>query len=54
LNNYEEFSLSTHYDIIHIVGREGGRRLLVGLIFEVQTGMADEDALNLAISFGDY
>lgn len=49
LHNGQEFFLSKHYDISHIVDRVGGGdSFSAGLIYGLITGMADEAALNYA------
>lgn len=51
LYNGSEFYLSKHYDITHIVDRVGGGDSFAsGLIYGLTSGMADEDALNLAVA----
>ncbi len=51
LYNGSEFFLSKHYDITHIVDRVGGGdSFAAGLIYGLTSGMADEDALNLAVA----
>jgi 2-dehydro-3-deoxygluconokinase len=51
LYNGQDFLLSRHYDITHIVDRVGGGdSFAAGLIYGLHTGMADEDALNYAVA----
>jgi 2-dehydro-3-deoxygluconokinase len=49
LHNGSEFFVSAHYEITHIVDRVGGGdSFAAGLIYGMNTGMSDKDALNFA------
>jgi len=51
LNNRNEFVLSRHYDITHIVDRVGsGDSFAGGLIYGMQTGMPPQEALEFAVA----
>ena len=51
LYNGEDFFVSMHYDITHIVDRVGGGdSFAAGLIYGLATGLPDEDALNYAVA----